>query len=47
MVSMQDFRNTSRPGDMSIGEYDGRLCSVPITEIDVSKYCKTSVSILV
>lgn len=42
MVSMQDFRLTSGPGEL-----DGRLCSVPITEVDVSKYCKSNVRVVI
>lgn len=41
MVSLQNFPNLPKPGEVSICEKDGRICSLPINEINVSQISTT------
>lgn len=41
MVSLQNFPNLPKHGEVSICEKDGRICSLPINEINVSQISTT------
>lgn len=43
MVSLQDFSNFPKPGEISLYEKDGQLCSLPASEIDLTNYSRTNV----
>lgn len=38
MVSFQDFHSVPKQGEVSICERDGRLCTLPLSELNVSQY---------
>lgn len=43
MVSLQDFPNFPKPGEISLYEKDGQLCSLPATEIDLANFSAMNV----
>lgn len=38
MVSLQDFRSVPYTGKVSVCERNGRLCTLPVTEVGVSRF---------
>lgn len=38
MVSLQDFKSYPGPGETSILEKDGRLSSMPVSEVQIGAY---------
>lgn len=36
MVSLQDFSSFPKPGEISLYEKDGQLCSLPVSEVDLT-----------
>lgn len=38
MVSLQDFSYLPKPGEVSLYEKDGQLCSLPASEIDLTNF---------
>lgn len=38
MVSLQDFRSVPYAGNVSVCEKGGRLCTLPVTEVGVSRF---------
>lgn len=45
MVSLQDFSNFPRPGEISLYEKDGQLCSLPASEVDLTNFSAINVRI--
>lgn len=45
MVSLQDFSNYPKPGEISLYEKDGQLCSLPASEVDLTNFAGINVHI--